>query len=73
VSCCGKRPVAPEWAREIKLDGYRATAVRSGGAVALRRPLDLSDDLDGAMGMNCDGFRHAAHEEMIQAAPSVRA
>jgi hypothetical protein len=45
-----KLPEGPEWLIELKLDGYRALAIKSGGKVQLRS----RNDNDFSSGVNVD-------------------
>ncbi len=47
-------PEGPEWEYELKLDGYRALAIKTGGQVQLRSRNDK--DFGGRFPRHCRGF-----------------
>jgi ATP-dependent DNA ligase len=56
-------PEGPEWLYEIKLDGYRALAIKSGGRVRLRSRNDK--DFNGRYPAMVDGLAALADETVI--------
>src|ERR1700704_3914148 len=60
-----KLPEGPEWMYEIKLDGYRAIAIKSGGRVQLRSRND--NDFSLRYGSIAKGLASLPNETVVDA------